>query len=180
MFLSAFRKDPGGSAGEALHAAAVAQARRSEFYLPGGVSDSLEGRFELLAIHVWLILARLRTDRGARRTSQALVDRFFSGLDDALRESGVGDLSVGKKVRGMAEAFYGRARAYDAALAAGDPLEALAKAIARNVFSSPEAETGAALARYVHRAAAALASTPDARLRAGEAEFPEPASGGRE
>jgi cytochrome b pre-mRNA-processing protein 3 len=177
MFLSAFRKDPRLDAAEALYLAAAGQALRPEFYASGGVPDSFEGRFELAALHLWLALARLKTAAAARETSQALVDAFFRRLDDALRESGVGDLSVGRRIRKLAEAFYGRARAYDAALAPEAPADGLAAALARNVFSSSDPATGAALAVYVRRAAAALSATSDQQLLAGGATFPEPLGG---
>ena len=106
---------------EALYAALMAQARRPDFYRDYGVPDTLDGRFDLLVLHVVLLLRRLREDEVTRALAQDVFDVFFRELDRALREMGVGDLGVPRRVKTMAEVFYGRARAYDAALASGDP-----------------------------------------------------------
>lgn len=180
MFLSAIRKDPRREAAEALYSAAAEQARRPEFYAADGAPDTFEGRFEVIALHIWLVLARLRAAADSQKTSQALVDLFFARLDDALREVGVGDLSVGKKARKLAEAFYGRARAYDAASGSDAPASALADALARNVLSSADPKAGASLADYARRAAAGLSSMPDVRFLSGDARFPHPKSGAGE
>ncbi len=178
MILARFRKDPQRDAGRALYGRAAEQSRRPEFYTGFGVADTVDGRFELLALHVFLTLKRLSAEPEARRISQAVVDRFFEALDDSLREMGVGDLSVGKRIRGMAEAFYGRSAAYDAALAGGAPEGALGEALARNVYGSHDAAHAGALAAYVRASIAALAAEPASRVLSGCLAFPIPAPGG--
>ena len=156
-----FSTRPATLAGRRLYASAAAQARLPAFYLQGGVKDSPEGRFELYSLHVTLVLHRLK-DQGpqAAETAQALFDAYLRSLDDALRNLGVGDLSVGKKMRKLGEALYGRVKAYDAVL--GPPLDrdGLEALIARTVLDEgPEGAAGV-LAAYVAATAAVLAATP--------------------
>ena len=112
-----FRPGAAKTAGRALYANCARAAREPGFYTRLGVPDTVEGRFELYAIHVLLVVRRLRGEgEAAAAVSQALFDALLMGLDDGLREMGVGDLSVGKKMRRLGEAIYGRARNLDAAL----------------------------------------------------------------
>ena len=95
----------------------VKQARRPELYAAGGAPDNFDGRFDMMALHVHLILRRLRAlGMGRSDIGQDLFDLFFKDMDQAMREAGVGDMGVGKKVQKMVEAFYGRATAYDEVL----------------------------------------------------------------
>ena len=100
----------------------VKQARRPELYAPGCAPDNFDGRFDMMALHVHLVLRRMRTlGMGRSDIGQDLFDMFFKDMDQAMREAGVGDMGVGKKVQKMVEAFYGRATAYDGVLdAQGD------------------------------------------------------------
>ena len=119
------------------YTAIMAQARKPDHYGAGGVPDSFDGRFDMLAIHVHLVLRRLRSEGVARDDiGQALFDMFFRDMDQAMREAGVGDMGVGKKVQKMVEAFYGRATAYDAALDAdaGDMASGLYDILSRNLY----------------------------------------------
>jgi cytochrome b pre-mRNA-processing protein 3 len=170
-----FAQRPAYGAGQALYMAAAAQARTPALYSSAGVPDTLEGRFELYLVHVALLVNRLRAEGGrARETNQVLFDAFLKGLDDALREMGVGDLSVGKKMRRLGEAFYGRAKGYAAALEPGAPPDALEALVGRTVFAdAPEPERAAApLAGYVRRAARALAAQDAGALLEGRVSFP--------
>lgn len=178
MILSLFRKDPRKDAADALFDAAATQARAPEFFTALHVEDSVDGRFEMLALHVYLVLRRLKTEPGARPTSQLVFDAFFASLDAALREMGVGDLSVGKKIRGLAENFYGRVGAYEKALSA-DNEDELVAALSRNVYAQAVAEAAPALASYVRKADAFLREQPGGRILAGVVDFP-PALGGPE
>lgn len=155
-----------------LYRAAVLQARRPEFYRELGVPDTVDGRFDLLVLHVFLILRRLRREGApGRLLAQLVFDTMFDHFDQTLREMGVGDLSVGRKVKAMGQAVYGRAAAYDAALAGGE--EALARVLSRNLFpAAPEGRALGALARYVREAERELAAQPGAALLAGRAAFP--------
>ncbi len=156
-----FRPRPARLAGEALYEAATRQARQTWFYSELGVPDSPEGRFELYSLHVVLLLHRLRSagNPAAAETAQALFDTYVSALDHALREMGVGDLSVAKKMRKLGEAFYGRAKAYDAVLAAGDRTE-LTALIARTVFAEVADPSAGVLADYVLSSADLLTAQP--------------------
>jgi len=145
---------------ERLYGAIVAQARLPVFYARLKVPDTVEGRFDLLVLHVYLLFRRLSGEEPETRAiGQGVFDRFVADLDDSLREMGTGDLAVPKRMRAMGEAFYGRATVYDAALRSADEA-ALADALLRNVFSGEQGAEGAAgkLAHYVKRAAAALAA----------------------
>ena len=109
----------------------MAKARQPQHYGAGGIPDSFDGRFDYLAVLVHLVLRRLRSAGVARDDiGQALFDIFFRDMDQAMREAGVGDLGVGKKIRKMAQAYYGRAAAYDEALGKAAPAEATPERLA--------------------------------------------------
>jgi cytochrome b pre-mRNA-processing protein 3 len=183
MILGAFRRNHHNRNIQALYGAIVAQARSPVFYTLYGVPDSVEGRFELIVLHLVLVLRRLGADQGmtsgavlgpGSASGQRLFDVFCRDLDDNLREMGVGDLAVPRRMRQFGEAFYGRQAAYGAALGAADPRE-LEKALARNILSNTDAGEKAALfARYMRAVAAQLDAEPEAALIAGEAVFPSP------
>jgi cytochrome b pre-mRNA-processing protein 3 len=136
-------------AGFSLYCAAVAAARESYFYTTLGVPDTLDGRFDMVGLHTALLIRRLREcPEPGPAIAQAVFDAMFSDMDVNLRESGVGDLSVGRKVRTMWEAFHGRCAAYQAALDAGDA-EALTAALVRNVWRGSAAPGAGRLARIV-------------------------------
>lgn len=158
-----FRKDPVQSQAETLFEALNAAARRPPFFVEGAAPDTIDGRFELLAVHIYLAIRRLRVDAPASdRLSIALQEAFFRRLDHALRELGVGDLSVGRKIRGLAEAFYGRAGAYEKAIVASG--SDLAIALARNVYESDDPDRAGLLANYVVQSDRILAATPSESL----------------
>lgn len=153
--------------GDVLYGLAVDQARRPAFYTDLGVADRIDARFELYTLHVLLLVMRLREDgpRGAE-VAQLLFDTYVSALDNALRELGVGDISVGKKMRKLGEALYGRMNAWEPALAAEDEA-GLSASFARNIHEDEAAPGAAALARYALASRAALAAQDfDAVLRA--------------
>ncbi|MBS0489108.1 MULTISPECIES: ubiquinol-cytochrome C chaperone family protein [unclassified Phenylobacterium] len=159
MFLDRFFRPRATLAmGQKLYAGVVAQARTPALYEAYGVPDTVEGRFELYTVHVFLLLDRLR-GQGARasETSQALFDTYLGALDDALREMGVGDLSVGKKMRKLGEAFYGRVKSYESAFAALPQTDHLHALLGRTVYAQGGAEHVAELGEYVLRQRAALA-----------------------
>jgi len=158
MLKHLFQPRPQSRQAQALYAHAVDQARRPAFYTALAVPDRIDARFELYTLHVSLLLMRLRAEgeRGAD-VGQRLFDIYVSALDDSLRELGVGDLAVAKKMRKLGEALYGRMKAYEAPLEAGDA-DALAAALARNVHASEDVTAGGALAAYVLGARNRLAS----------------------
>lgn len=157
---------------ERLYDAVVEQARTPGFYADFGVADHLEGRFDLLVLHLHLVIRRLSAtgDPAARKAAQALFDTFFHDMDRTLRAMGVGDMSVGTKVKDMVRAYYGRCAAYEEALAGeGD----LAAAITRNVYQGAEdAAQAPALAAYVQRAREGIDAMPVEELMRGSVTFP--------
>ncbi len=150
-------------AGFQLYAAAVAAAREPYLYEALGVPDTLDGRFDMIALYAFLVIRQVsRQAQPGPDLGQAVFDAMFSDMDINLRELGVGDLSVGRRVRAMWEAFHGRANVYSAALDANDPA-GLAAALARNVWRGEPPPEGAAsgLARLVTAQSAFLAQQTD-------------------
>jgi len=160
-------------AGFSLYSAAVAAARDPYLYQSLGVADTLDGRFDLVCLHAALLVRRLQREPApGPALAQAVFDAMFSDMDVNLREMGVGDLSVGRRVRAMWEAFNGRAHAYTTALADPDPA-ALQAALQRNVWrgATPPPGSMAALARLARAQGTALDAQDFAALAAGEARF---------
>lgn len=167
-------RDTAGDVALGLYSSAVVQARRPDLYIDYAVPDSLDGRFDMISLHVFLLLRRLGAEgTAAQPLSQALADLMFDDMDQSLREMGVGDMGVGKRVRRMAEAFYGRVAAYDAALS--DEPAALESALVRNVYrgDAPEAVRVAGLADYVRRQIAVLDAQAFTDLAAGRVSYDE-------
>lgn len=161
------------AAADRLNAAIVSAARAPVLYTEYGVADSLEGRFEMIVLHAALLFRRMAGLDGAQERMQAVFDRIFADVDRALREIGVGDLAVPRRVRRMAEGFYGRAQAYRAALDAQSRAD-LVDALQRNVFPHGGGDA-VRLARYTEASAAALAAQDAAALLAGTMRLPDPA-----
>ncbi len=157
MFTKVLAKSPTKAAGERLYAAAAARGRDERLYRDFGAPDTVEGRFELLTLHIILLVDRLKGEAGdAARIRQTLFDAYVSNLDGALREMGVGDLAVGKRMRRLGEAFYGRAHACDAAFAALPDLQELLDMLGRTVFAGGDGDR-AGLAGYILAVRASLA-----------------------
>lgn len=163
------RQAPRGTI-EAIYGMIVTQAREPIFYRDLGVPDTVNGRFDLLLLHLWLVLRRLRTAEGATELSQALFDRFCEDMDDNLREMGIGDQTVPKRMRAFGEAFYGRVQAYDQAVEAGG--EALAAAIDKNVLNGADMDHARQLAAYAQAAEADLGRAAEAALLSASFKFP--------
>lgn len=170
--LKMFRRDKTNPTIESLYGVIVAQARQAGFYTGFAVPDTVEGRFELLVLHTFLICHRLKgQDERSRALSQAVFDAFLDDMDRTLREMGIGDLAVPKRMKKIGAAFYGRSAAYDAALAHAD--EALQEALARNILERPAAAPEAVgLAVYVRRACATLHALPFEHFVTGAVRFP--------
>lgn len=170
MFLRSLLK-PGQAkaAGERLYAATVGAARTPSLYAELGAPDTPDGRFEVYTLHVLLVLERLRREgQKAASVAQTYFDAYISGLDNGLRELAVGDLAVGKTMRKLGEAFYGRGKALDTALAAlpdAGPFEAL---LIRTVFAGRAEADPAPLAARILEIRAILADAPADSLLAGE------------
>jgi len=179
MILARFRRNSQARTIHALYGAIVAQARSVAFYADYRVPDTVEGRFDLVVLHLVLLLNRLggrveaSGDPGQELLGQELFDAFCRDLDANLREMGVGDLAVPKRMRAFAEAFYGRQAAYLAALDAADE-RVFEKALARNIFAAGNDAGAAQLARYARAAVTSLDAQDDGALMRGEVVFPSP------
>jgi cytochrome b pre-mRNA-processing protein 3 len=174
MILARFRRNSQARTIHALYGAIVAQARSVAFYADYRVPDTVEGRFDLIVLHLVLLLNRLgRSAEAWRGLGQELFDAFCGDLDANLREMGVGDLAVPKRMQAFAEAFYGRQAAYLAALEAADQ-RVFEKALARNIFPGGDEAGTAQLARYARAAVTSLDAQDDGALFRGEVVFPGP------
>jgi cytochrome b pre-mRNA-processing protein 3 len=159
-----------------LYGAVVAQTRQPALYADLSVPDSVSGRFEMLVLHLVLLSRRLGTaGEPARKAGQDVFDLFCAEMDNSLREMGVSDLRVPRRMREMGEAYFGRSAAYEAGLAAGD-VDGLAAAFERIVFEG-KAPGGMpqALARYALASADELRRQDEAAIVAGRPAFPDPA-----
>jgi cytochrome b pre-mRNA-processing protein 3 len=140
-----------------LYNSAVNQARLPVFYTDLGVPDTLEGRFDMISLHVFLVLRRLKHE-GAPMVDlgQAVFDAMFADFDRNFREMGVGDFGVGNRVKKLARGFYGRVAAYDEGLEGDDTI--LMAALSRNVYrrSEPSAEQVSQLTTYFRNQLAAV------------------------
>lgn len=161
---------------EVIYGMIVTQGREPLFYRDLAVPDTVNGRFDLLVLHLWMVLRRMRPMRGGADLSQALFDRFCDDMDANLREMGVGDLTVPKRMQAFGEAFYGRSAAYDLALTAGR--EPLAQALCKNVLNGEHLDEARQLAVYAEAAIAALERLDEAAVLGGSWKFPSPAPAG--
>lgn len=167
-----FRPKPALTAGRSLYVGVVDQSRTPALYEVYAAPDTVEGRFEIYSLHVFLLLDRLkRQGAQASDTAQALFDTYVSSLDDALREMGVGDLSVGKKMRKLGEAFYGRVKSYEAAFESLPDTAGLEALLVRTVYAEAESPAAPKLAAYVLGQRAKLADQPLDTLLAGNVDW---------
>ena len=175
-FKSIFRRSRPTDAARALYGSLATQARSPRFFTEFEVPDTLDGRFEMVALHAFLVLRRLkRSGDKASDLAQELFDVMFEDMDTTLREMGVGDMGVGKRVKTMVKAFYGRVAAYESGMATGTA--GLAEALRRNAYvtAAPSEAAVLSLAGYVEAQAAHLAGLPSERIAAGEVSFLEAA-----
>lgn len=158
---------------EALYGEIVAAARQPVFYSHWNVPDTPLGRFEMLSLAMFLFQHRLRGEQGVSRdVAQVLIDEFFKDVEHSLRELGISDVGVPKRMKKLAKMFYGRTAAYADALESGDRA-ALAAALARNI--RPDAgdwPQAGELADYACAANAALAGQASETIRSGVVSFP--------
>jgi cytochrome b pre-mRNA-processing protein 3 len=159
-----------------LYGTIVAQGRAPAFYADYGVADTMAGRFDMIVLHLVLFLRRLRREPAPiRALGQEAFDLFCRDMDHSFREMGIGDLAVPKHMQRVAEAFYGRAAAYDDSIDRPGE-EPLAVALARNIF--PEAAGAPAgarrLARYARAAIADLERQGGEAFARGAVRFPDP------
>lgn len=168
-----FSGSPTREAALALYAAAVLQARKPAFYERFHVPDSVDGRFDMVVVHVWLLLERLRAmGEVCQGLQMTLQEALFADMDRSLREMGVGDLAVGRHVKDMAGAWFGRLQAYDRALESNDPGH-FAEALVRNVWrgAAPEPAIVGAMVEYVLQQHAHLGEQDGMVLCEGHVDF---------
>ncbi|MBN8934756.1 MAG: ubiquinol-cytochrome C chaperone [Rhizobiales bacterium] len=170
-----FRRSKQDATIDALYGMIVAQARSPSFYRDYAVPDTVTGRLDMIVLHLVLVLRRMKERGGTvQPAGQQLFDRFCRDIDDNFREMGVGDLAVPKKMRRVAEDFYGRAQAYESALGNNDAA-VLEAAVARNIFGAPEPTPGARrLAAYIRKTAAAFDRRQGETLTPVDLEFLDP------
>jgi cytochrome b pre-mRNA-processing protein 3 len=169
-------ENPFEEAAFSLYGSIVAQARQTYFYSDLKVKDTVEGRFDMIIIHAFLLFHRLKNeDENARQLSQTVFDTMFKDLDQSLREMGVGDMGIGRRIKKMASSFYGRVSVYDKALEAEDNGE-LEQVIARNVFnkSHPDALVLKQLGSYMRTNVEKLKLTSLDGLLSGKISFVNP------
>lgn len=175
MISSLFRKPSLSAPVLAAYSVIVAQSRREIFYAQWGVADTLTGRFDMISLHMALVCRRLRSEeRAAKAFSQNLFDCFFQDMDRSLREMGVGDLSVGKRIEKMGGLFYGLLAALNQAMDGADP-EALRGVLSRNFHEGATHPRLDAFADYVLLCDDMLATQETGAILAGTLEFGEPA-----
>jgi len=170
---SLFRRNRHRDAALRLYDDIVEQARDPAFFTDFGVPYTFDGRFELVALHGFLVLNRLKAaGPPTAELAQELFDVMFADFDRSLREMGVGDLGVGRQVKTMAQGFYGRIGAYEAGLSASDAAK-LADALRRNLYGTVTASDRDIndIAAYLRRCTAAVAAQPASRLAAGMVSF---------
>jgi len=164
-----------------LYETLTSAARQPALYEAMDVPDTVMGRFEMLAAHVILFLRRTAAgDTAVQALGQEIVDEFFLDIDHSIRELGIGDMSVPKKMKKLGRMFYGRMRAYAEALSTGDD-GAMADALRRNIHPNGEVTTdGMRLcAVYLAEADRRLALLDDAAIARGEISFPVPEAAAR-
>ena len=170
-----FRPNPSRIAAGDLYRSLISQSRSPQFYTSGGVADTLDGRFDLVALHVALVITRLKSaESPLTGLSQFLFDEMVTNFDVGLREAGVGDMGVGKRMKKLVQAFFGRAKAYeDAVRQATD--DTLIQVLERNLFRGHDTAKLDALARtmadYVSHQYAHLLAQQDQDLLAGQIDF---------
>jgi cytochrome b pre-mRNA-processing protein 3 len=171
MILSLFRKNTATGPVYAVYSAIVAQSRQPQFYADWGVPDTVTGRFDMISLHLALLFRRLRAESGERKEfSQAVFDLFFKDMDRSLREMGVGDLGVPKRIQKMGNIFFGLLAAMNEAMDRNDA-GALKAVLARNIYGdAPDAQVEA-LAAYLLAEDRALAAQPAEAIVNGELNF---------
>jgi cytochrome b pre-mRNA-processing protein 3 len=155
---SLFRSKASHEDGAALRLlGAVSRAARSpDLFGPGRIADTFDGRFEAMALFSWLAVERLKGQAGGEKLAQTFTDAVFASFDAGLREAAIGDLSVAKKIKKLAASYYGRLAAYGAC----DGPEALAAALARNIWNGQGAAFAPELSQRIWALKQRLAATP--------------------
>lgn len=169
---SIFRRSRPSDAAHTLYGIVVEQARLPRFFADLEVPDTVDGRFEMVSLHMFLVLRHIKAaSESTTAVAQELFDVMFDDMDLSLREMGAGDMGVGKRVKAMVQAFYGRVAAYEKGFAGGEA--ALQEALCRNAYGTadPSENSVASLSRYVRAQDEHLAGQDPLRIAAGELVF---------
>ena len=171
MILSLFRKNTATEPVYAIYNAIVAQSRQPHFYAEWGVPDTVTGRFDMISLHLALLFRRLRAEAGEQKNfSQAVFDLFFNDMDRSLREMGVGDLGVPKRIQKMGNIFFGLLAAMNEAMDRDDAI-ALEEVLARNIFGADTGPHVATMAQYLLAEDRAMAAQSADAITAGTLIF---------
>lgn len=174
MFRSLFRKNMNSVHVNAVYRAIVAQSRRPVFYASWDVPDTVNGRFDMISLHLCLLFRRLKTgEQSTRKFSQALFDLFFKDMDRSLREMGAGDMAVPKRIQKMGELFYGLLAKLTAALD-GKDREALRATLYRNIYDGEEPDALDMFVNYLIAVEADLKETDVNTILCGTLEMRTP------
>lgn len=167
------KKDRKQTAAFELYTAMVTQARQPDFYAKLGVPDTMEGRFDLILVHAFVLFRRLKSDKGDKDLAQAIFDVMFADLDQNMREMGIGDVGILKRIRKMSESYHGRIVAYEEGVQSG--AAELAAALNRNLYADTTVtdEQLMAMVGYVNDALAVLAKQSILDLQKGGVHFPD-------
>lgn len=171
-----FSRSPRTNPVRSVYEAIVALARQPVLYTDLAVPDTLDGRFDMIILHADAVVGHMQAgELQDQEFAQELIDEVFRDMDRSLREMGVGDMGVGKRVKKMATVYYGRADAYARARTQGD--DDLAAAILRNVYAGDEVRAGEAmrLARYDQSFRKAVSGAQRDAIRTGKLDLPSPA-----
>jgi cytochrome b pre-mRNA-processing protein 3 len=167
MIFNLFRKPPAADAALACYRSIVAQSRQERFYADWGIPDTVTGRFNMIALHLGLMLRRLKSEPAARGFTQALVNLFFLDMDRSHRELGVTDLGVPRQIKKLGKVFYGIVGSVVEALGEASP-NALEQVLARNIYMTSPAPHAHELAAYLVSEAARLDRVPTISILAGQ------------
>jgi len=171
MIFSLFKKSPDQDAVHAVYSAIVAQSRQAVFYADWSVPDTVTGRFDMISLHTALVFRKLRGKEGPERDfAQALFDLFFADMDRSLREMGVTDIGVPKKIQKMGNIFFGLLAAIDAPLKAAD-VAGVRAVLSRNIYDTADPDGAGHLAEYIVRQDAHLAMQPASDILAGRLDM---------
>ncbi|WP_417461789.1 ubiquinol-cytochrome C chaperone family protein [Kordiimonas sp.] len=158
-----------------LYSKLVEQARHPAFYTDFEVEDTLDGRFDMILMHMFLIQNRLGKDGSeTAKLRQQLQEAMIADMDRSLREMGVGDMGIGREVKKMGVAWFGRLKAYGAALEEEDVQGALTEAIRRNLYKREEASKAPHMAAYMLAAHEGLQACGLSEMQEVVFEFPAP------
>jgi len=158
----------------AVYGKLVSQARNPVFYQDFGVADDIDGRFDMILLHLFIVDRRFEKEGdAAKKIRRQLQEAMIADMDRSLREMGVGDMSIGKEVKKMGAAWFGRVKAYSRAIQADAPKPGLAEAIAKNVYKGTETDKAEGLASYTLEALQKLAGYSFEEMLTSQFEFPD-------